>query len=115
MSGLWYNASESGWGVTLTQQSGIVFVTIFTYDNSGVPVWYVASNCAVVSGSCSGLLYHVSGGSAITDTWDGSNLQVTEVGTFNATFTDNDTGTMEITINSLDGSKAIERQVWATK
>jgi len=115
MTGLWFNASEAGWGVTLTQQSGIVFVTIFTYDNSGVPIWYVASNCAVVNGSCSGILYQVTGGSAITDTWDGSNLQVTAVGTFNATFTDNDTGTMEITIDSLDGNKAIERQIWATK
>ena len=43
LTGLWWNANESGWGATITQQSSILYVTIFVYDTASNPVWYTVS------------------------------------------------------------------------
>lgn len=42
LSDLWWNASESGWGVTITHQREIVFLTFFVYDQAGRGQWYTA-------------------------------------------------------------------------
>lgn len=114
MTGLWWNQNESGWGTGLTQQYGIIFATLYTYDSEGKPTWYVASNCAVSADGCTGDLYAVTGGSALTVPWNGTNKIVAPVGTINFAFTDTNTGTMNYTINGVAGSKAITRQVFAT-
>src|SRR4029077_19170889 len=38
---LWWNAAESGWGINVNHQGNIVFATLFTYDDSGAPLWLV--------------------------------------------------------------------------
>ena len=112
---LWYNEAESGWGVTVTQQTDISFVTIFTYDENGLPIWYVASNCADQGNGCSGELYEITGGSAMTDQWKGLQNPVKKVGEVTFEFTSIDTGIMNFTISGIAGSKAISRQIWATE
>ncbi len=113
-TGLWWNPAESGWGVTLNQQGNIIFATIFTYDTNGLPIWYVASNCSMSGESCTGELYKVLGGSSILDTWDGKDKLVQVVGSVVFTFTDDDTATMAFTLNGVEGSKDITRQVFGT-
>ena len=115
MTGLWWNQDESGWGAGLTQQYGVIFATIYTYDFEGRPTWYVASNCVVAADGCTGDLYAVTGGSALTVPWNSANKIVTTVGTINFAFTDTNTGTMKYTINGVSGSKRITRQVFATE
>ena len=42
---LWWNApagSESGWGINITHQGDTLFVTWFTYDLDGTPLWLSA-------------------------------------------------------------------------
>jgi hypothetical protein len=114
MTALWWNQSESGWGVTLTQQTDVVFVTIFTYDINGRPVWYVASNCLVFGSGCEGALYEVTGGSAITEAWDDTNKLVKQVGDISFMYHPDDTGTMSFEINGMSGVKELTKQVWAT-
>jgi hypothetical protein len=113
-SGLWWNPNESGWGVALTRQADMGFATIYTYDASGQPVWYVASSCPMVGSGCSGSLYAVTGGTPLTTAWNASNLAVSPVGTLNLAFTNANSGTMSFTVNGVGGSKAIERNVFAT-
>jgi hypothetical protein len=33
--GIWWNASESGWGINLAHQGDTVFASWFTYDTAG--------------------------------------------------------------------------------
>lgn len=113
-SGLWWNANESGWGVALAQQYGVIFATMYVYDGAGNPVWYVASNCAVSGTGCNGELYQVTGGSAPTTTWNGANKVVTKVGSIGFVFTDAASGTMTYSINGVSVSKAITRQQFYT-
>jgi hypothetical protein len=112
-SGLWWNASESGWGMALTQQSEMAFSTIYTYDDNGKPKWYVASNCPMTGSGCQGALYSVAGGSPLTVKWNGIVL-ATEVGSLNLTFADANTGTMTFLLNGTSRSKAITRSLFAT-
>jgi hypothetical protein len=108
-SSLWWNASESGWGVAITQQYAVIFATMFTYDAGGNAIWYVAPNCPVLGTACSSTLYQVAGGSAPTATWKGG-IVATPVGSVSFSFTDSSIGTMNVTINGVTTSKAIARQ-----
>ena len=113
ITGLWYNAAESGWGVNVVQQYDIMFVTMFVYDSAGNPTWYVASNCAVSGAGCSGTLYRTAGGQSPTATWVGP-ITAPSVGTVTLAFSDVNTGTLSYSINGASGTKAIVRQVWRT-
>jgi hypothetical protein len=42
-SDIWLDSAEPGWGVTIYQQSDLLFVTFFLYDVGGLPHWYFAS------------------------------------------------------------------------
>ncbi|MDP4030451.1 MAG: hypothetical protein Q8P42_15970 [Gallionella sp.] len=106
---LWWNANESGWGVALTQDKGMIFATWYAYDAAGLPVWYVASSCPLSGSGCTGEVYKVTGGEALTATWNGIN-PVATVGTVTFAFSDGGTGTMSYTIDGVSGSKAITRQ-----
>ena len=61
LTGLWWNANESGWGIHFTQRGVNLFAAWYTYDAQGNPKWYVAPNCAfssqAVSGTCTRALY----------------------------------------------------------
>jgi hypothetical protein len=107
---LWWNPNESGWGVALTQQFGMIFAALYTYDAAGAPIWYVASSCPVIGTGCSGDLYQVNGGFAPTSTWNGSKLAVAKIGTVSFAFADNSAGIMTYTINGAAGSRSIIRQ-----
>ena len=42
-SDLWWNPSESGWGIQLVQRGEVIFSTMFVYDLNGTPIWYTAT------------------------------------------------------------------------
>ncbi|CAN5163310.1 hypothetical protein BH11PSE11_BH11PSE11_17910 [soil metagenome] len=108
---LWYNSSESGWGVSITQQYGMAFVAWYTYDANGKPMWYVASACAMASDnkSCSGDLYQTAG-TWFGAPWDGTKLAVNKVGTVQITFADANSASFAYTVNGLSQTRAIVRQ-----
>lgn len=113
--GLWWNANESGWGMTLTQRNNIIFAAIYTYDTNGAPIWYTMTNCPVTGGNrCTASLYRVNGPTPPTVPWSSAGAQVTEVGTGTLVFTDNNNATFSYTLNGVTSSRAITRQVFAT-
>src|SRR5512140_3079201 len=42
-TGLWFSPDEPGWGMSIAQQGGTLFVVLFVYDDAKRPAWYVAS------------------------------------------------------------------------
>ncbi len=107
---LWWNASESGWGVSITHHSSnIAFVAWYTYDNYGIPYWYVASNCTFVGDTCTGTLYETTG-PAFGPTFNPSQVTVNTAGSVTLTFTAQGRGTMRYTARGITVSKSITRQ-----
>ncbi len=112
--GLWWNANESGWGISITQHGNIAVVAMYNYDDAGLPVWYVITNCPVTATGCAGDIYKVNGGTPPTVPWTGGGRVLTKVGTGTLAFTNINTGTFNFTINNIVASKAITRQIFAT-
>ena len=111
LTGLWWNANESGWGATFTQQSNIMFVTMFVYDSAGNAVWYTVS-CAISGASCSGDMLRFKGGATPTMSWNGNGLNFTKVGTMTLAFSSNDAGTMSYNIDGLPNTRQVTRQIF---
>lgn len=53
-SALWWNASESGWGMNVMQQEQILFITLFIYGSNSAPTWYVGPNVAFTGANAAG-------------------------------------------------------------
>ena len=104
--------SESGWGVSLTQQFGIIFVALYTYDANRKPIWYVVTNCPVVGNGCTGQLFQVNGGRIPTDVWGSPALNVQPVGNMTLSFSDSSNATMSFSINGVSSSKVITKQLF---
>jgi alpha-tubulin suppressor-like RCC1 family protein len=115
LTGLWWNQTESGWGISVTQHSAMMFLAWYTYDAIGNPVWYVMSSCPVINNNaCSGDIYQVVGGTSLIVPWNSSTKAVTTAGTGSLTFYDNNNGVLNYTLNGTAGVKGITRQVFAT-
>ena len=118
LSGLWWNPSESGWGISFAQRRNVIFAAWYTYDTSGNPKWYVASNCAMpsgttgTSGTCTGTLYEVSGPTFFGSSFDPTRVQASTVGSLQVNFRDANNATMSYTVNGQSRTIPIARQVF---
>lgn len=111
----WGGASESGWGVNLAHQGGVIFATLFTYDASGQPRWFVMSDGQKTTTSTyTGALYRTTGpafnANPFTPITAANN---TQVGTMTFAFTNGNAGTMTYTVNGASVTKSIQRLEFA--
>ena len=106
---LWWNPSESGWGLNVNHQSDTLFATVFTYASDGAGMWLVASDLArQADGSYSGALYRVRGPVFNASNW--GPVELSQVGTMRLAFPDANRGTLTYTVNGVSVTKSIERQ-----
>ena len=114
---LWWRTGggESGWGVNLTHQGDIIFMTWFTYDVDGKGMWLVASHLASDgAGNYSGTLYRTTGPAFDTPSWNASQVTASPVGNARLSFSDSSNGVLTYTVNGSSGSKPISREAFAT-
>jgi YVTN family beta-propeller protein len=113
VQGLWWRASESGWGVNLAQQGEKVFATWFTYDAAGNGVWFVMSDGQHQGNNTfKGALHRTTG--APFSAFDPSRVGYTQVGEATFTFSDGNNGTMSATVNGSTISKPITRMTFSS-
>jgi hypothetical protein len=99
LSGLWWNANESGWGVHFTQRGNNVFAAWYTYDARGNPKWYV-STCALPNGTigtigiCNGTVYEVSGPTFFGTSFNPALVNPVNAGALQVNFQSADNGSM---------------------
>jgi hypothetical protein len=131
-SDMWWNPSESGWGISFTQHgsSNQVFAVWYTYDprepgtsGQSKPLWIVMPGGAWTSPtSITGRVYVTNG---IPFNQPGSNPQVNQVGTFTFNFSSATNGVFSYDIAppaglspydpafnlpAMSGAKSITRQ-----
>jgi hypothetical protein len=79
---IWYNPSESGWGLTLAQHGNNVFGVWFTYDTDGQPLWAVMPGVTFNGTTAfTGALYTTTGPAFSSAPFDSSRVTVKQDGT----------------------------------
>jgi hypothetical protein len=113
LTDLWWNATESGWGLNLNHQGDTLFATLFVYDAEGTGLWLVMSSGRKESfGTYSGTLYRTSGPAFNSPAW--GSTAVTPVGTMQLVFNGKDSGELTYTVNGATVRKSITRQRFGT-
>jgi hypothetical protein len=110
---MWFNPSESGWGVNFTQDyNGPIFATFFVYAANGAPTWVVGLLALdPTSGVYSGTLSETSGGAPLTSqSFNPAAVQVSNVGTASFTPKDAANGTLAYTYRGSAVAKQITRE-----
>jgi hypothetical protein len=110
---LWFNESEPGWGIAVTQRGNIMFAAWYVYDGGGNPIWFVVPNCPVSSdgNSCAGDVFQTKG-PPFGSTFDPSQVQVIAAGRMVLNFSDPNNGELDYLRDSLFVSKKITRQLF---
>ena len=110
---LWWAPAESGWGLNVTHQGDLIFVTWFTYSDDGSAQWVVGSSVARQGdGSYSGALYRTTGTAFDLISGAASARSVTAAGNVTLRFLDGERATMNYTLDGVSGTKSIVRQVF---
>jgi hypothetical protein len=110
---LWWNASESGWGINLNHQGDNIFATWFTYSPAGKASWYVMSNLARQGdGSFSGEIFQTAGVPVHQISGAPATRTVTAVGNATLRFSGNTAATFAYTVNGATQTKSIARQLY---
>ena len=115
LTDLWWNASESGWGVTATHQREVVFLTFFVYGADNRPTFFTGQ-AAFVGQTGSGALTFSGPMYQTTGPWFGTafnpaSVTVREVGT--VTFTAFvDAATLTYSVNGTSVTKSLTRQTF---
>jgi hypothetical protein len=80
-SDMWFDPSESGWGVTIADHETQLFAVWYAYDTDGSPLWFTVPGGTFNASrtSFSGDLYRTTGPS-FTDTFNSSAVVTTKVG-----------------------------------
>jgi predicted dienelactone hydrolase len=103
--------SESGWGMNLTQEGSLIVVTWFTYDDTGAPLWLVATTTATSYNEFTGILFRTSGPPFYSVPFNPASVVPTEVGKVTLTFQTGNAATFSYEVNGIPGSKSITREV----
>ena len=106
---MWWNAAESGWGLTIAQHGNNYFASWFTYAQSGRPLFiYMPGAQQTTNDSFTGTLYTTTGPAYTATTFDPAQVKSTAVGSATVKFT-GDTGTFTATVNGVTQVKPITR------
>src|SRR5665811_120976 len=92
---LWWNASESGWGVSVTQHGNNIFFRVFVYDTDNRPLLFVVPGVTFDSAtSFSGQLQLTSGPYFANSPFDPTLVVRTTAGTATLIFSDANNGVL---------------------
>lgn len=111
-SDLWWNAAEPGWGLNLIQHaSTVVYGVMYTYEDSGKPVWFVMPGGAWTTATeYAGTLYRVTGPAFTSPVFNPAAVSVRAAGSATLSFASRDSGTFTFSVDGRQVVKSITRQ-----
>ncbi|MEZ5443050.1 MAG: integrin alpha [Lysobacterales bacterium] len=112
-SDLWWNASEAGWGLTLSHQGDVIFLLWYTYGEEGRDQWISGSTLRrQPDGRYLGALQRpVSGTPLLLIDGPATTFPVTEVGSAELSFSDGENGQFTYSLDGVTQAKTITRFV----
>jgi len=109
---LWWNPSESGWGISIHVKRDILFAAWFAYDSTGNPTWYTLQGGHWQTPNLySGPVYatHANPNAGVGPL---TSVAVTQVGTGSLTFNGYDQADFSFVVNGAQNNKNIMREVF---
>src|SRR5205085_8410837 len=127
--GLWWNSSESGWGLSVAHQGDVLFVVWYTFDHDGSPMWLVMPDAQLVGDDDMDGMMSMMGtmgmgmmgmmrnpplysGTLYRSSMPAKQLVMTEVGVGTLRFNDRDHAAFAYTVGNVAGSKNVSRMVF---
>lgn len=112
----WWVAEESGWGISVLQQSDILFVDLFVYGPGGAPTWLTAaaryrSDSAAGHAVFDGDLF-ATAGSYFAAPWSPGALAYRKAGTLSFDATSVDAATLTYSVDGVPVVKKVSRQTF---
>jgi hypothetical protein len=105
--GLWWNAAENGWGLNIAHSQHKIYVTWYTFDASGAPMW-MSAYMTGTGNSFNGAMLRVSG-PPFGPSFDPGLVHIDIVGTASLSFANGDAATWAYTVSGASGVKPISR------
>jgi len=114
---LWWNPTESGWGLNIAHQGNVIFATLFTYDASKEPLWlFMSGGTLQSSGVFSGDLYRSTGPAFNAAPYTPiTSANLTRVGTMTLNFFGPDSATLTYNVGDVQVTKFIQRMVFGSR
>jgi lysyl endopeptidase len=109
---MWWNPSESGWGMAINQHDERLFAAWYVYDSAGRPTWLTMAGATWASPTRFTADIYATTGPDPTGAFDPNQVTRTRVGSGTLDFSAGDRGTFTYTVNGMGGSKAIQRQLF---
>jgi len=110
---LFWNPSESGWGVNFVQNGNFIFATFFVYGEALQPTWFSGQMTSDSNGIWSGPLF-VTSGSFYGAPWNPGQRTTAQVGTVTFAPSSATGGTLTYNVNNVNVSKQVTRQTLTT-
>ncbi len=106
-SGLWWDPSKGGQGVSIFQNNGSICGAWYLYDSSGKDMWLVFTGILSSSNTFTTQLFQYTG-PALGTPWDINQVKNTPKGTVTLVFNSASSITMNYSINGLSGTLDLE-------
>lgn len=108
-TGAWYNAAESGWGLSMVRgASGAYGIIMYNYNPSRNSTWYFMSGGSLNGTTYSSPVTHYTG-PAFGEPFSAAPVVITSVGNVTINFSSATTATMSYTINGATVTKSITK------
>jgi hypothetical protein len=107
---LWWNPSESGWGLQMVNTGTFIYATIYVYGPDGKPVWFAGGLDSVDGLKWSGPLYTSMGPYFGGASFDSAAVTVRQVGQMTLTISTINSGQITYSVDGVTVSKTIQRQ-----
>ncbi len=113
-SDLWWNSSESGWGLTVSHQGDVIFILWYTYGEGGRDQWISGTPWRrQEDGSFAGPMQRPQSGTSIVDIngMAATTFPVPEIGNGSLRFIDGENAEFTYTVDGVTQTKMIQRFV----
>jgi len=112
----WWAVNESGWALSVQQQSDVLFISLLTYATDGKPTWFTATaplqpgpnpGHAVFIGDL-----YLTTGTSYAGQWDPKSLGYRKVGTLQFAASAPENASLTYTVDGTTVTKSLIRQTW---
>ncbi len=105
----WGGVLQNGWGIAVLQQNASLFTMWYTYDASGLPLWYaMPSGSWTAFDTYEGRVHRATGSPWVGQSYDASRFQPVDVGSFRLRFS-GDIAAFDYAVEGRTGSLPLTR------